>query len=102
MVGGIIPEEDGAWVVLMDLKEIVEIVLCPTFTDETIQYLQSKIRDHRQALSELFPRYRLRPKHHYIEHYPDLIKCYGPLVHRWTMRFEGKHRFLKPVVHPEF
>lgn len=37
--------------------------------------------------------------HHYVEHYPELIRCFGPLVHLWTMRFEGKHRFFKRVVH---
>ena len=99
MIGNTVPEGDGAWTVLMDLKEIVELVLSPTFDDESIQYLQTKIQDHRQILMEVFPEFRLRPKHHYVEHYPDLIRCFGPLVHLWTMRFEGKHRFFKRVVH---
>ena len=50
-------------------------------------------------LQEVFPDFTLRPKHYYIEHYPDLILCFGPLVHLWTMRFDGKHRFFKRVVH---
>lgn len=99
MIGHMVPEGDGAWTVLMDLKEVVEIVLCPVFTEESIQYLQTKILDHRNMLQEVFPDFKLRPKHHYIEHYPDLIRCFGPLVHLWTMRFEGKHRFFKRVVH---
>ena len=93
IVGSVIPEGDGSWAVLMELKDIVGLVLSPTFTEETIQYLQTKIRNHRQMLLEVFPQFRLRPKHHYIEHYPKLIRCFGPLVHLWTMRFEGKHRF---------
>lgn len=99
MVGNEVPEGDGAWTVLMDLKEIAELVLSPAFDDVSIQYLQTKIQDHRQILKEVFPELRLRPKHHYVEHYPDLIRCFGPLVHLWTMRFEGKHRFFKRVVH---
>lgn len=63
-----------------------------------LDYLQCKIDDHRQALKEVFPEWRLRPKHHCVEHYPDLIKCFGPLVHLWTMRFEGKHHFFKRIV----
>lgn len=74
-------------------------MLSPTFTEETIQYLQSNIQDHRQCLQEFFPDFQLRPKHHFIEHFPHLIRCFGPLVHFWTMRFEGKHRFFKRVVH---
>ncbi|KAF7641019.1 hypothetical protein LDENG_00299320, partial [Lucifuga dentata] len=99
MTGKNVPEGDGAWAVLMDLKEVVELVLAPVFTEESIQYLQSKIRDHKQVLQEVFPDYKLRPKHHYLEHYPELIRRFGPLVHLWTMRFEGKHRFFKRVVH---
>ena len=81
----------------MDLKEVVELWLCSEFTEESIQYLQSKIQDHREMLKEVFPDFKLHPKHHYIEHYPDLVRRFGPLVHLWTMRFEGKHRFFKRV-----
>ncbi|XP_059180201.1 uncharacterized protein LOC131959109 [Centropristis striata] len=98
-VGNKVPEGNAAWAVLMELKEVVELALCPSFTDETIDYFVWKISDHRQTLQEVFPELRLRPKHHYVEHYPTLVKCFGPLVHVWTMRFEAKHRFFKRVVH---
>ena len=55
----------------MDLKDIVELSLSTTFTEGTICFIQSKITDHRQVLSEVFPQFTLKPKHHYIEHYPD-------------------------------
>lgn len=44
-------------------------------------------------------KFRLRTKHHFIDHYPQLIRCYGPLVELWTMRFEANHSFFKEVVH---
>lgn len=53
------------------------------------------VSEHRQILQEVFPNLMLRPKHHFVEHYPHLIRCFGPLVHLWTMRFEGKHRVFK-------
>lgn len=84
---------------LMDLKEVVELSLCSEFTEESIQYLQSKIQDHREMQKEAFPDFKIRPKQQYIEHYPDLVRHFGPLVHLWTMRFESKHRFFKRVVH---
>lgn len=99
LVGSVVPEGNGAWTVLMELKEVVQLALCPSFTDETLDYFQSKISDHKQVLLKTFPEFSLRPKHHYVEHYPTMIKCYGPLVHVWTMRFEAKHRFFKRVVH---
>lgn len=47
MVGSKVPEEDETWAVLMDLKEIEQLVLSPSFTEESIQYMQTKISDHR-------------------------------------------------------
>lgn len=38
MVGSKVPEGDEAWAILMDLKEIVQLVLSPSFTEESIQY----------------------------------------------------------------
>ncbi len=99
LVGSKVPEGNAAWEVLMDLKEMVKLALCPSFSDETVDYFVCKISDHRQILQETFPEIRLRPKHHYVEHYPTLVKCFGPLVHVWTMRFEAKHCFFKRVVH---
>lgn len=52
-----------------------------TFTDNTIQYMAYRILAHRQLLRQVFPNLRLQPKQHYTEHYPCLMKCFGPLVH---------------------
>lgn len=83
---------------LLDLKQIVELVVAPVHNDESIAYLESKISDHRQRYQEVFPNKRLLPKHHYIEHYPQLIRLFGPLVGLWTIRFEAKHSFFKKVI----
>ena len=99
MIGHNIPEGDQAWEILMILKDIVEMVVSSHFTDELIHFLECKISEHRELLQQTFPTYKLRPKHHFIEHYPQMIKIFGPLVDVWTMRFEGKHSFFKKVVH---
>ncbi|KAI7813834.1 hypothetical protein IRJ41_002408 [Triplophysa rosa] len=99
MIGSSIPENDPAWEILMDLKDIVELVVSTKFSDETLCYLESKIAEHRKLLAETFPNFSIRPKHHFVDHYPHLIRCFGPLVDLWTMRFEAKHSFFKKVVH---
>lgn len=43
----------------------------------------------------LFPETNLKPKHHYLCHYPALILKFGPLIRLWTMRFESKHSYFK-------
>lgn len=98
LIGHFVPEKEPAWLVLMDLKDIVELVVAPVHNDESISYLESKIIEHRQRYQELFPDARLLPKHHYLEHYPQMIRFFGPLVILWTMRFEAKHSFFKQIV----
>lgn len=66
--------------ILLDLKDIVELVVAPTHTDESIAYLEGNISEHRQKYRELFPSVQLLPKHHYLEHYSQLIRMSGPLV----------------------
>ncbi|KAG9277980.1 hypothetical protein AMEX_G5760 [Astyanax mexicanus] len=102
MIGSTIPEQEPSWEILMDLKEIVEIAVSTTLSEEILCYLESKISDHRnprKLLLDTFPDFKLRPKHHFIEHYAHLVRCFGPLVDLWTIRFESKHNFFKQVVH---
>lgn len=99
MIGHNIPEGDQSWEILMLLKDTLELVMSAHFTEELIHVLDCKISEHRELVQKTFPNYRLRPKHHFIEHYPQMIQIFGPLVDVWTMRFEGKHKFFKKVVH---
>lgn len=98
LIGPKIPEHEPVWQVLLDLKQIVELVVSPVHSEESIAYLESKISDHRQRYQEVFPNNKLLPKHHYIEHYPQLIQLFGPLVGLWTIRFEAKHSFFKKIM----
>lgn len=97
-IGHNIPEGDRSWEILMLLKDILELVVSSHFTDELIHILDCKIAERRELLQETFPNYKLRPKHHFIEHYPQMRKVFALLVNVWTMRFEGKHKFFKKVV----
>lgn len=99
MIGHRIPEYDPAWEILMDLKVIVELAVCSSFSEKTLCYMESLINDHKRLLVDTFPDFSIRPKHHFVDHYPHLIRCFGPLVPLWTMRFEAKHSYFKSVVH---
>ncbi len=80
------------------LKDIAGLVVSHVHTEESICYLDSKISEHRHRFLQVFPQEKLIPKHHYLEHYPQLIRAYGPLVFLWTMRFEAKHSLFKRIV----
>lgn len=93
-----VPEGNNFWEIRMLLKDIVELIVAPKHTDETLHFLEFKLAEHKELLQSTFLNFRLQPKHHYVEHCPDLIKKFGPLTDVWTMHFEGKKQFLKKVV----
>lgn len=43
LIGDLIPEGELAWQVILDLKEIVELVVAPVHTNKTIAYLNVKV-----------------------------------------------------------
>lgn len=54
MIGGFVPENEPAWEILMDLKDITEIVVSSKFSEESLNYLECKISDHRKLFFRLF------------------------------------------------
>lgn len=56
-----------------------------------------KLSDYCSLLKATFHNFVLKPKHHIFEHYPHLIRCFGPLIDLWTMRFISKQGLFKKV-----
>ena len=98
IIGHRIPLDDPAWLLLMSLKDVTELVVAPVHNEESIAYLDSKISEHRHRFQEVFLNEELIPKHHFLEHCPALIKAFGPVIVFWTMRFEAKHSQFKKIV----
>ena len=57
--------------------------------------LRVKIEKYLETRASLFPETPLRPKHHYLTHYPHHILQFGPLMRVWTLRFESRHSYFK-------
>lgn len=89
---------DDVWQLLLALQEIVELVMAPTISESQVSVLSLLIAQYIDERRRLFPDVQLRPKHHYLIHYPYLIRQFGPLIRTWTLRFESKHRFFKRCV----
>lgn len=98
LIGQKVPVDEPTWQVLTDLRDIVDLVVAPIHTEESIAFLDFKISEHRTRFQDLFPDANIFPKQHFLEHYPQLIRNFGPLVALWSMRFEAKHGFFKRVI----
>ena len=87
--------EDQSWQLILRLREIVQFVCSQRVSRGQVLSLQSLIDEYLLDRKEAFPLVKLRPKHHYLRHYPELILKCGPLIRAWTLRFESKHSYLK-------
>ncbi|XP_064455219.1 uncharacterized protein LOC135366447 isoform X1 [Ornithodoros turicata] len=88
---------DAVWKLFLLLRDIVNLVSARKISLTQILYLKELIELYLELITELFPTYTLKPKHHFLLHYPELILKYGPLIWLWTMRFESKHSYSKKV-----
>ena len=86
------------WCLYLKLREIVEIVCSPSILICDTVYLKHLVEWYVEHRVKMFSNVPLRPKHHFLLHYPGLIVKFGPLIKAWTMRFESKHSYFKNVV----
>jgi len=86
---------DEVWQQTMCLRDIVEYVCAPSISTWQIAHLRVLTEQYMECRCRLFSNHKLKPKHHYLMHYPALIMQYGPLIRLWTLRFESKHSYFK-------
>lgn len=86
-------EQKRYWELLIQLLECMSFAFCRKFSETIIDCLERSIIKHHNLFREIFPNTRLIPKHHFMCHYPYVIRQSGPLISLWTMRFEGKHNY---------
>lgn len=65
LVGSYVPDGEPAWFVLIDLKDITELVMASIHNDESLAFLEHKITEHRMRYKELCPD---------IKHYLQMIR----------------------------
>lgn len=99
IIGPWVPINNPVWLFFLQLKHIVEIILAPAFTIGHIDILNSEIENHLHEFKKLFPHCLLKPKHHYVMHYPQHILNFGPPITYWCFRFEAKHKLFKDIAH---
>lgn len=86
------------WKMLLLLRQVSGIILGFRISVAQIAILRNRLFEYIEYRQKLFPNISLKPKHHFILHYPLLIKMFGPLRHLWTLCFESKHSYFKNVV----
>lgn len=76
----------------------MELICSPHINGSQIAILSTAIDEYLENRFTLFPDNRMKPKHHFLKHYPLLILIFGPLIRTWTIKFESKHSYFKKCV----
>lgn len=99
IVGDKVPVDDDLWDLLLLLADIVEICTASQVNAVLCEFLADLIESFLDTYFRHFPDVSMKPKFHYLVHYPKLMLHFGPLVHCWTLRYEGKHMYFKESNH---
>ncbi|XP_055902990.1 uncharacterized protein LOC129939135 [Eupeodes corollae] len=94
MVADRIPEKDEVWIFFLNFLEIVEILLYFNISNDLIEHLAELIRQYHLDYVRLFND-TLKPKHHFMVHYPLVIRKSGVPRNFWCFQFEAKHKEFK-------
>ncbi|XP_017469725.1 PREDICTED: uncharacterized protein LOC108361596 isoform X1 [Rhagoletis zephyria] len=93
MLGDIVPKENIFWKSLLNLISVLDFLMKDEYSENDLIYLAKLIKEHHETYARLFG--HLKPKHHFMVHYPKAIRMGGPLKYLWSMRFEAKHKDTK-------
>lgn len=77
---------------VMYLQKCLRIIFSKEITENDLKDLENFIHLHLSSVIEVYGR-TLTAKHHFLLHYPDVIRKMGPVIHFWSMRIEAKHKF---------
>jgi len=91
MIASYVPKNNKNWILFTEMLEIIDMLFQNEFNDADLQVLDRKIQAHHKLYVSLYGP-TLKPKHHFLVHYPTAIRKCGPPKLSWVMRFEAKHR----------
>lgn len=93
MVGDLVFAKNTYWKLYLVLRKMVGIMTSPKLDRGQIQNLTELIKQHNKQYLRLFG--KLKPKMHFLLHYPGIMLLLGPDVHFSAMKFERKNKELK-------
>lgn len=85
------------WKLYIVLREICSIVTSKTVHVRSFELLESLVSEHHELYLQCFPYDTLKPKHHFMVHYPRILQLVGPVDLISSMRYESYHKKFKNV-----
>lgn len=83
------------WKLYIVLREICSIVTLKTVHCRSYELLETSVSEHHELYLKCFPYDTLKPKHHFMVHYPRILHMVGPVDLISLMRYESYHKKFK-------
>lgn len=97
IIGHRVNKYSPEWKLYLVLRQILSIVTAKTIHRRTYELLSSLVSEHHTLYLQAFPNDTLKPKHHFMVHYPRIMQMIGPLSSVSCMRYESYHKKFKNV-----
>ena len=85
---------DRAYLSMLLLCQIVELILQPVMSDENIATLYKLLHDHHKCFKAAHGKWEVSINYHMALHIPDLIAVFGPPHGYWCFGYERINGFL--------
>ncbi|CAF1494364.1 unnamed protein product [Didymodactylos carnosus] len=85
-----------AYEAILLLVDIVNLTWSSEADDQTVLELQESIIKHNKLYKHLYPA-NIKPKFHFLLHFPRQMKLFGPLRYLTTLTSERKHQYTKGI-----
>eukprot|EP00732_Lithocolla_globosa_P002130 Lithocolla_globosa_v1_NODE_1295_length_2694_cov_12.905646.p1 type:complete len:604 gc:universal NODE_1295_length_2694_cov_12.905646:614-2425(+) len=89
-----VPDNDNHWICLKAHTAILHMTMKQSYDHVSIDILNETVAYHHNLFRQIYKK-NITPKGHYYVHFGSSILRNGPLRRVWTLRFEGKHKFMK-------
>ena len=96
ILGEYVEIDNEYWNLLVLFCQLTDRLCVLEFSNSGLVYLDQFLLSIFSKYMLIFPDVIIKPKAHFIQHYPQIISRFGPLVK--TLRFESKHSFFKSAL----
>lgn len=90
MIGLCLPLNKRIWKLLLLIQQILQFFYASKLIEQHLDNLQHFISQHHLLFKKSFK--DLKPKHHYLIGYPNVMRKLGPMKSVTTRKFEYKHK----------
>lgn len=94
MIGDLVPRNNAVWDLFILLVKFFDLSFMDEMNADHIRLLKLTAEELNGAYIRLF-NVNLKPKHHFLLHYSNIVEQSGPLKFLNCIRFEAKHREFK-------